>query len=762
MRKAAWLCLPFSASVALCRLVLGESALPLMMLCAGVILLGSLLLRDRRRLAVLLVGMGVLLGSVCVFVQQRFVIRPAEALTGERMTVSARVADWPDVYDGSAYVTVRLTEPGLPGVKCRLASYVEGELDSLRPGDELIAAVRFQSAAVRNGEEIDAYSSQNIFSRAVCTDAPVITGRWSRAWLYWPKAVCHAVSQLCERAFPADASPFMSALLTGDKDALYRDGERYYDLCEAGLAHVVAVSGMHIAYLMGLVFLLGGRGPVTSVIAMPLLLFFAAMTGFTPSVTRAVFMQMCLLSAPLFKRENDAITSLSIVLALILFINPSAAAGAGLQLSFASMAGISLVSQRMYTAMWRRISQWRVCSFKPARAALGFTAVTASAALGAQIFALPLAAAHFGYVSTVSPLSGPLCLWMVSALYVGGYLTVGLAALLPGAGAWLGGILGWGVRYIFLIVRLLGYFPCEAVYMSNPMFALWLAAAYALFITAWLRSRKTGSFRIITPLCLSLILLWGSGIAVRLAWSDELAVTVLDVGQGESVLLTSGEKAVMVDCGGSYMTRDAGEAAVKAMRGQQRRHLDALILSHLHADHVNGAARVLSQLDVDTLYLPAQTDEDGYLPEILRTAREAGTAVEYVTENLRLVAGEMELTVWAPMLRGEENENCLIVMAQQGDFETLITGDSLTPAEMLLSARYPLPDAEVLVVGHHGSDTSTCRELIESIQPDLAIISVGYNNYGHPSPRVIERLEGYGIRVLRTDLEGNITVKAGG
>ena len=351
---------------------------------------------------------------------------------------------------------------------------------------------------------------------------------------------------------------------------------------------------------------------------------------------------------------------------------------------------------------------------------------------------------------------------MVSALYVGGYLTVGLAALLPGAGAWLGGILGWGVRYIFLIVRLLGYFPCEAVYMSNPMFALWLAAAYALFITAWLRSRKTGSFRIITPLCLSLILLWGSGIAVRLAWSDELAVTVLDVGQGESVLLTSGEKAVMVDCGGSYMTRDAGEAAVKAMRGQQRRHLDALILSHLHADHVNGAARVLSQLDVDTLYLPAQTDEDGYLPEILRTAREAGTAVEYVTENLRLVAGEMELTVWAPMLRGEENENCLIVMAQQGDFETLITGDSLTPAEMLLSARYPLPDAEVLVVGHHGSDTSTCRELIESIQPDLAIISVGYNNYGHPSPRVIERLEGYGIRVLRTDLEGNITVKAGG
>ncbi len=762
MRKAVWLCLPFSASAALCRLLLPESALPLVMLCALTALAASLLLRGKSRLAVTLLACGVLLGSVCAFVQQRFVIRPAEALTGERRTVTARVTDYPDVYDGSAYVTVRLTEPGIPGVKCRLASYVEGELDYLRPGDELTAAVRFQSAAVRNGEEIDAYFSQNIFSRAVCTDEPAVTGRWSHSWLYWPKMLCHAVSLLCERAFPADASPFMSALLTGDKSALYRDGERYYDLCEAGLAHVVAVSGMHIAYLMGLVFLLGGRGPVASAVAMPVLVFFAAMTGFTPSVTRAVFMQMCLLSAPLFKRENDPFTALSVVLALILFINPSAAAGAGLQLSFASMAGISLVSQRMYTAIWRRVSAWKVCAFKPARLALGFMAVTTCASLGAQIFSLPLAAAHFGYVSTVSPVSGPLCLWMISALYVGGYVTAGLTAALPAAGAWVGGILAWGVRYIFLAVKALGYFPCEAVYMSNPLFVLWLAAVYALFITAWLRSRRTGSFRMIAPLCLSLILLWGSGIAVRLTWSDDLTVTVLDVGQGESVALTCGERAVLVDCGGSYMTRDAGEAAVRYLRGRQRRRLDALILSHLHADHVNGAARVLAQMDVDTLYLPAQADEDGYLPEILRAAREAGTAVEYVTENMILVAGDMELTIWAPLLPGGENENCLVVMARQGDFETFITGDSPAAAEALLAAKYALPDAEVLVAGHHGSDTSTCREFIEAIRPDLAVISVGYNNYGHPSPRVTERLEGYNIKVLRTDLEGNITVKAGG
>jgi competence protein ComEC len=256
--------------------------------------------------------------------------------------------------------------------------------------------------------------------------------------------------------------------------------------------------------------------------------------------------------------------------------------------------------------------------------------------------------------------------------------------------------------------------------------------------------------------------LWGSGIAVRLSWSDKLTVTALDVGQGESVVLTCGPRTVMVDCGGSFMTKDAGESAVSFLRGRQRRHVDALILSHLHSDHVNGAARVISQLDVDTLYLPAQDDEDGYLAEILLAAADAGTAVEYVTENMILSAGDMEITVWSPLLPGDENENCLIVMARQDDFEVFITGDSPSAAELLLTARYELPDAEVLVAGHHGSDTSTCREFLEEIRPDLALISVGYNNYGHPSSRVLSRLKEYDIEVLRTDQMGDISVRSGG
>jgi len=762
VRKAAWLCLPFSAAVAACRYLIPYEALGLFALCGAVLAAAGLLFRDRRRTAILLTAAGLLLGCARCWAQQRFTVMPAEAMAGQRAGITARVTDYPDVYDGSTYLTVRLTAPGIPAVKCRLISYAPGELQSFRPGDELRVSVRFSSARLRDGQEIDTYTAQGIFLRAVCTDTPECTGRWKWAPLYLPRELCRRVTELCRRTFPADAAPFMTALLTGDKTELYKDGGVYYTLGEAGLAHVVAVSGMHLTCLLGFLYLLLGRNRTSGILGLSVLIFFAAMTGFTPSVVRAAFMHGCLICAPLFRREEDALTSLSLILALILLVNPMAVAGASLQLSFGAMAGIYLVSAGMLRALWGRISRWRCSANRLLRPVLVFAAGALSVGVGAQVFTAPLSAAHFGSVSVVSPLSGVLCLWMISALFLGGYAAVGAGALLPEAGAFLGRTLAWGVRYILRIARLLRFFPCEAVYVSHPVFVLWLGFVYAVFLISWLWSRKGRTFRVLLPLCLSLITLWSSAVLVRLSWSDQLEVTALDVGQGESVVLTCGARTVMVDCGGSYLPRDAGETAVQYLGGRQRRHLDALILSHLHADHVNGAERVLTQLDVDTLYLPRQKDENGFLTAILAAARAAGTDVEYVDENLTLAAGDMTISVWAPLLSGDENENCLTVMAKQGDFEALITGDNPSSAELLLTMQYDLPDMEVLVVGHHGSATSTCDVLLREIRPDAAVISVGRNNnYGHPTPQVLDRLAGYGIPVYRTDRDGTVTVRAG-
>ena len=761
MRKAVWVCLPFAGAVFAHQYLIPSAPVPWAAVCCAVIAAAGFLFQDKRRLCILLAAFGALAGSLCFWIQDRFVRLPAEERVGEVCPVSARVTDYPDIYEKSEYVTIRLTEPGLPRVRCRLASYVPGELADLVPGDEIRGEVRFQSAAVRNGQEVDVYSSQGIFLRAVCTEPPELTGRWPSSWLYAPRRLAHAVGELCASLFPPDASAFMTALLTGEKGPLYREGGRYYALTEAGLAHVVAVSGMHISFLLGFFFLLLGRRRRAVLLSIPLLLSFAAMAGFTPSVTRAVFMQICILSAPLFYREEDAITSLSVVLAILLAVNPSAAGSVSLHLSFAAMGGIWLISERMYRSLCGEIEESRLGRFRLTRYLLTIGAGSVSSSVGAMVFTIPLTAVHFGFVSVVSPIANILCLWAVSVLYIGGYLTLALGALLPGAGLWAAGALSWLVRYIYGVTRLLEVFPCESVYMSNPVFALWLGFVYVLFLAAWLLGRKGRGLRPAAPVCLALITLWLCAGAVRLGWSDELRLTALDVGQGESVVIACGPRAVVVDCGGSAVTHDAGEAAVRYLGGERRNRLDALILTHLHSDHVNGAARLLSQIRVDTLYMPLEADQDGYLPEILSAAAASGTRVEYVTENLLLRMGDLELTLFAPQLPGGENENCLMVLAAQNGFEALLTGDCPAAAEELLVSRYDLPDIEVLVAGHHGSRTSTCARLLEAVRPDVAVISVGYNTYGHPSPEVLDRLAYYHIPVLRTDQEGRVTVAAG-
>ena len=421
MRKAALLCGTLSLAVFVSFYLLLESVLlPAAGVCALLSALSLLLPRGKGRARAHLALLGAAIGLFAFFVQEHFLAAPSDALAGEKRMISVRVTDYPDIYDTSEYITVRVRDPDLPGVKCRIASYDTENFTALTPGDELSVPVKLLPARERNGQSVDTYAAQGIFLRATATGAPEITGRWDFSFLYAPKALCRAIGEICQSVFPPDVQPFLTALLTGDKTDLYDDGAHYYALADAGLAHVVAVSGMHIAFLMGFLFLLIGRRPWAVAVSLPVLLLFAAMTGFTPSVTRAAVMQFFLLAAPLFGRESDGVTSLLTALALLLLLNPSACASVSLQLSFSSVAGIWFLSDRMYCALSRRIEDLKIAENRHARRVLLFAAGSVSSSIGAMALSAPLTAVHFGSVSVVSPISNILCLWIVSAVYIGG------------------------------------------------------------------------------------------------------------------------------------------------------------------------------------------------------------------------------------------------------------------------------------------------------------------------------------------------------
>lgn len=190
--------------------------------------------------------------------------------------------------------------------------------------------------------------------------------------------------------------------------------------------------------------------------------------------------------------------------------------------------------------------------------------------------------------------------------------------------------------------------------------------------------------------------------------------------------------------------------------------MDALILTHLHADHADGAVRLMRMMKVKTLIMPVSpNDDDGLLAGILSEAQDTGTEVKFIGADSLLTAGKISVSLFAPPDKGTANERGLSMKVSLGAFDTLITGDMNRTAEKEILESHDLTGTELIIAGHHGSKYSSSAELLAAAGARTVIISVGYNSYGHPSNSALRRIWEAGAEVYRTDLNGNITVKAG-
>ena len=190
-----------------------------------------------------------------------------------------------------------------------------------------------------------------------------------------------------------------------------------------------------------------------------------------------------------------------------------------------------------------------------------------------------------------------------------------------------------------------------------------------------------------------------------------------------------------------------------------------MVLTHYHEDHASGLGELLARVEIGELLLPqlSESEDQGTLQtEVLSLAEKYGVPVTYVEEPYCETMGEAELTVYPPLAEGDVNEEGLTILCTAGDFDVLITGDMSGSTEKLLVETYDLPDIEALVVGHHGSKYATTEELLEAVTPEIGVISVGENNFGHPTAEAMDRMAWQGMTLYRTDLQGNIMIQAGG
>lgn len=622
---------------------------------------------------------------------------------------------------------------------------------TISPGDEIRGSFRLR--LTRDGAEDDTYHRGNgiIFLAYPKSDISVTEGE-TRSWKGLAASLRRTLTSRIDASFPEDTASFARALLLGDRSGVDYETNTAFKL--SGISHIIAVSGLHVSILFALVMLLcGKRRVLTALVGIPVLLGFAAVVGFTPSITRACLMQILVLLALLFNREYDPPTALAFAVVVMLAADPMVITSVSFQLSVGCMAGIFLFSGKIGNWM-QGLHFWRSWEGKSFRGGLRrWVSGGVSMTLSAMFFTTPLVAYHFGAVSLVGVLTNLMVLWVVTLIFYGIMAVCLLALVWKWAAAALAWLLSWPIRYVLVVAKFLASVPLAAVYTESIYIVLWLLVCYgliAIFLICKKRQPKVLICCGALSLCVALCCSWAEPLM------DDCRMTVLDVGQGQCILLQAQGKNYLIDCGGDSDTT-AADLAAETLLSQGISRLDGVIVTHFDRDHAGGIEYLLTRIDVDAVFLPDITGESTIADHIHQRCGETAVLVE---EDLNLSWADTSVTVFAPILSGSDNESGLCVLFQGKSCDILITGDLSGFGEKLLLREKQIPKLTAIVAGHHGSKGSTTDGLLDATNPGYAFISVGKNNrYEHPSQQVINRLVKHGCIIYRTDQNGTIVFR---
>ncbi len=745
MRIIVWLAIGFASACALAAYILPVSWL---FWIAGVLAGAAavcFLLRKRWGkfvfCALVLLGASAGFGWYGLF--DSLTLAPARSCHETILSAQITATDYsrPTDYGGSVDGQIRLQ-----GHTYKVRLYLD-EAGTVEPGDLLSGAFRLRYTAPKEGRRTSYYQGEGVFLLAYQRGNLDILTPDRKPLTALPALLRRSIQIILKDTFPEDAFPFALALLLGDDSELaYRQNS---DFSITGIRHIVAVSGLHISLLYTLVSSITFRRRfLTLLLGLPVLMLFAGVAGFTPSVTRACLMTALMMAAQLVQKEYDPPTGLGFACLVMLLVNPLTITSVGFQLSSLSVAGILLFEKPLEGWLLAKIPLEPLAKAKPVRGAAASVAMT----LSSQVFTVPLSAAYFGTVSILGVLTNLLTLWVTNLTFLGILVTCGLGLIIPLLGKILGWLLAWPIRYVLLVSSVLAKAPLAAVYTASPYISTWLWMCCCLAV-AWGGGRLLG--RRERPGKALLLAALGLCIALGCSWLepgiDECRVTVLDVGQGQCILFQSEGKSFLIDCGGDTEEKAADEA-FHLLYSQGIRRLDGVILTHGDDDHAGGLDELATRLEISMVLLPA-TDTQVQVPETV-------PQVIRVDRKTEITFGTAQITLFPPVFSQNDNENSLCILLQTPNCNALITGDRSQEGEKELLRQYSIPKLDLLIAGHHGSNHSTGNVLLKLTQPETVIVSVSrYNTYGHPGWELLQRLAGLGCDFYRTDLHGTIVFR---
>ncbi len=565
-------------------------------------------------------------------------------------------------------------------------------------------------------------------------------------------AIRERIVRVINQSLPPQQAGLLNGMLIGYREGLSEEVEDVFS--KSGLTHIMAVSGANIAFIMlPLVFIfkkLRFKKTASNIIIIGILIMFTFITGFEPSVLRAVIMAIVVLVGQIIMRETEIFTSIAFASIALLLYNPGSLFNIGFQLSFA--ATISLV------LFYKNIKSMINFSFIPE-----FVADVLASTLAAQAGVLPITVFYFNKISLVSILSNLIVVPVVEFITILGALMAVLGQVHIGLSIILGYCNNALLSFVLFATKVTAELPYSVVTVSTPSVLLIILYYAAIVYFLWYRPNHevklhykyyvlAGAFTI-TVIMLNLFLPKG------------MEVVFLDVGQGDCAFIkTQAGKTVLIDGGPEY----AGEnTVVPFLLDNGVSKLDLVILSHGHDDHVKGVIPVFDYFTVDNIVIPDTVIEERLI-DVQKIAENKKIPIEgcekgdVITLDSKTYIEVLHPKEGAYIVESSQNNNSLVLRLCYGDVKILFTGDIEKEAEALLVKDMADLDADVLKTAHHGSSTSSTEEFIDRVMPAVAVISVGNNNFGHPSDAVLELFESKNVEVLRTDRCGAVVLKTRG
>ena len=586
------------------------------------------------------------------------------------------------------------------------------------------------------------------------------------------------IVDVIKKSLPHQQAGLLNGMLIGYREDLSEEVQEAFS--NAGLTHIMAVSGANVAFLIlplsFLLKLLHIKKKTANIMIIAFLGMFVFVTGFEPSVLRAVLMADVLLVSAVLYREPDVYAALAVSCIILLAASPGMLFNIGFQLSYGATLGIVM--------LYKNINKLISCRYIPGKAA----------EVAAQLGVLPVTLIYFNRLSLVSVISNILAAPLLELITILGMLMA---------------LLG---QFSIALSQLIGY-------LNN----VFLSAL--LYITRWSASVPFASIRTVTPpVMLAVVyyifvwlLLWYKpmkGIRIRLRHAaalitaaallfvgfnlrpGRLEVVFLDVGEGDSAFIrTSMGKMVVIDGGGSanpaVASKVGEQTVVPFLLDSGVMNLDAVIATHPHADHTQGLEDVLEVMKAKRLIIPSLSEDSGF-SALMGISEARGIPVARCSRGdvIRL-DDSTTLEVLSPAYGFEVNSETLnntslVLKLCYGQTSVLFTGDAEKEAEAELvgeaggietggetadtagnqntaaSVNSMDLNADIIKIAHHGSASSTSKPFLEKVGPKAAVISVGKNNFGHPSGQTLGLLEDEGVKCFRTDECGAIILESDG